>query len=229
MTNNELQSLLKSAFSGNHDDYTLLLNMIIGNYRLDYSAIHDYCHQHINNSHALNMLGNLYFSGRGVERNLCEAYKFYSMSAQMLNEYAQLKVGCMLMRGIGVTQDHDKSLKFLTLSAAQNNAEAQSNISYMYFKGIGMKKDYRKASIYLKLCMNNPRRNFHLNQYMNNMLTSELYDDYFQVKQLLDEIQTQIETQNDYIAHLETIPGSAIYHEAHEHFINLANKNAFIK
>ncbi|KAJ3097083.1 hypothetical protein HDU97_005291 [Phlyctochytrium planicorne] len=100
-------------------------------------------------------LGEIYWYGRGVERDFKEAAKWYLKSAQNEpgNSMGQYSIGWCLFYGQGVEkEDRQEALKWLNLSAAQGNTKSQILLGYCYYMGEGVEKpDYQLAMKWYKL------------------------------------------------------------------------------
>lgn len=77
------------------------------------------------NADAENLLGNMYFSGEGVEKNYEFALKWFQKSANQDNKYAQYNIGDMYEKGIGVKKDLVMASEFYQRAARQGHEEAQ--------------------------------------------------------------------------------------------------------
>ena len=71
-------------------------------------------------------LGNMYFTGNGVEQNIEEALKWYRRAAEKGNAMAQLKLGFIYEDGRGVPQDK-KAAKDWYHKACENKHELGCN------------------------------------------------------------------------------------------------------
>ena len=98
------------------------------------------------NASAQYRLGEIYFNGFGVERNIAEAKKWFLSAAELGNADAQFTIGWMNQTGYGLPQDFEEALKWYSLAAAQGNVSAQCNLANMYYNGFGLKKDYAEAA-----------------------------------------------------------------------------------
>lgn len=95
---------------------------------------------------AQNNLGNLYFSGRGVEQSYTEAAKLFQQAADQKFTNAQYSLGSMYFWGQGVEKNYENALKYFTLAADGGSEIALYCEGYMYENGLGgVGKDIDKA------------------------------------------------------------------------------------
>ena len=87
------------------------------------------------------LLGIIYKQGRGVEKNLRLAVKWFRLAAEQGNASAQFNLGVMLHDGAGVIQDYREAFKWYKLAAEQGFDHSQLVLSSMYANGEGVKKD----------------------------------------------------------------------------------------
>jgi hypothetical protein len=71
-----------------------------------------------------NNLGWMYERGRGVEKNLTEAFHLFKESADQGNPYGQMNLGLMYENGTGVQQDMQQAINWYHLAAAQGSEPA---------------------------------------------------------------------------------------------------------
>ena len=90
-------------------------------------------------------LGEIYFSGRGVEQDYKEAVKWFRNATEQGNVTAQLALGSMYLEGIGVEQDSKEAVKWIRMAVEQGDANAQNGLGLMYAIGKGVIKDNVKA------------------------------------------------------------------------------------
>ena len=102
------------------------------------------------NSEAKYHLGRIYSEGKGVEKDLQTALKFYREAAEQGNGKAALKLGNMYYTGSELEKDYPAAFKWYSIAAEKGNYPAQYNIGLMYEEGSGVKKDYIKAFQFYK-------------------------------------------------------------------------------
>lgn len=96
-------------------------------------------------------LGELYFHGKGIQRNAPEAAKWYQLAAEQGNTDAQVTLGWMYNVGTGVAQDVVEAIKWFRLAADQGHPGAQNNLGMMYREGRGTEKDEEKAVVWFRM------------------------------------------------------------------------------
>ena len=94
---------------------------------------------------AQNNLGNMYYTGDGVEKNSIKAVYWYTKASQQDNPQAQAQLGYMYYTGDGVKQDYKQALYWLKKSAWHGNAKAQYSLGLMYEHGQGVDKHTGQA------------------------------------------------------------------------------------
>ena len=90
-------------------------------------------------------MGVMYEKGKGVEKNLNKAKKWFQFAADQGLPKAQYNLGLMYGKGKGVEKDYNKAIKWMTLAADQGNGKAQTNLGWMYETGKGVPRDTQKA------------------------------------------------------------------------------------
>lgn len=90
-------------------------------------------------------LGLCYAEGKGNEKNMVEAAKWYRKAAEQGNADAQNRLGVRYDRGEGVSKDVKEAAKWYAKSAAQGHPKAQCNLALDYKTGKGVEKDLKKA------------------------------------------------------------------------------------
>lgn len=81
---------------------------------------------------AMNALGQMYASGRGIEKDVKLATEYFRKAAELGNAEAQQNLGSALMLGDGIEQDMVEALKWFIISARAGNKAAAS-----YTKKVG--------------------------------------------------------------------------------------------
>lgn len=94
---------------------------------------------------AQNSLGEIYYTGFGVEKNYDKAFKLIEKSAKQGNVYAQCNLGSMYKY---VYKDYLKSKEWFNKAALQNCVYAQYELGKLYNEGYGLEKDFNKAFVY---------------------------------------------------------------------------------
>ena len=76
------------------------------------------------NAEGMNLLGNMYFEGKGTPRMFQEALKWYTQAAEGGDCFAGYNLGKMYEIGIGCDRDIEKAKYYLGLSEAKGHTEA---------------------------------------------------------------------------------------------------------
>ena len=97
----------------------------------------------------------MYSNGYGVLKDKAEAVKWWRLSAEQGNVYAQDDLGLMYFNADGVPRDFAEALKWFSLAAKQGRAEAQSKLGLMYLKGWGILKDSLTAHMWYNIASAN--------------------------------------------------------------------------
>ena len=81
---------------------------------------------------------NMY--GIGTESNYEEAFKWYSLGAELNNVIAQSNLGWMYAGGRGTELDYEKGLEWTLKAAESNEVFALGNLAWHYEFGLGVRK-----------------------------------------------------------------------------------------
>jgi hypothetical protein len=95
---------------------------------------------------AQTMLGEMYRTGTGVERDDFLARRWFRKAGEQGNVKAQMLLGNMYRYGNGASRDNAKALLWFSRASDQGNADAQYELGMMYQEGAGVKRDYTRAS-----------------------------------------------------------------------------------
>ncbi len=93
----------------------------------------------------LSMVGEMYRTGAGVEKDIVKSLKYYKKAADKGDIDSQFTLGILYGEDKGVKQDYKKSFLYFEQAAKQGDVEAQANIGVMYMYGYGVKQDKIKA------------------------------------------------------------------------------------
>ena len=93
------------------------------------------------NANAQNLLGLGYYIGQGIEKNFCEAFKWFRKAAEQGNAEAQYNLGVCYRSGEGVAQNYGEAFKWFRKSAEQGYAKAQGMLGLFYAQGEIVKRD----------------------------------------------------------------------------------------
>lgn len=77
-------------------------------------------------------LGNMYYTGEGVQQDFAKAHQLFKISAEKGEAMAQNNIGLLYLRGEGVPQNNQLALRWFQLAADQNYALAQYNLGHLY-------------------------------------------------------------------------------------------------
>jgi TPR repeat protein len=102
------------------------------------------------NRWAEELLGWLYYNGKGVDENYTLSAKWYTKCAKQGSALCQNNLAIAYEKGEGVEKDYLEALKWYRKSAKQGYAIAQSNLGLGYANGIGVKQDLEKAVKWLE-------------------------------------------------------------------------------
>ena len=98
-------------------------------------------------------LGDMYYNGEGVAKDLAAAARWYRKAADQGNDSAQFALGDMYYYGEGVANDLVAAARWYRKAADQGNDSAQFALGYVYYFGEGVANDlvaavrwYRKAA-----------------------------------------------------------------------------------
>src|SRR5665213_1450194 len=98
---------------------------------------------------AMAVLGNMYYDGQGVPKDLGQAVKWYTEAAMRGNRDAQYSLGGMYEEGEGVAKNVPKAAQLYEASARQGMPEAQFALGLSYEFGEGVLRTRRTAIFWL--------------------------------------------------------------------------------
>ena len=93
------------------------------------------------NAEAQFKVGEMYETGRGVEKNLIEAKRWISKAAAQGNQAAGYKLLYYDLQNNGVTADNKDKLAELQAAAKDGNGDAQYYVGLMHSRGVGLRKN----------------------------------------------------------------------------------------
>lgn len=103
-------------------------------------------------------LGECYKRGEGVEKNLEESIKWYTLAAEGGQPNAQYQLGLFFFHGIGVEKNLKEAVKWFTLSS-ENEEEPESRAQFIlgrcYQDGTGVEQNLKEAVKWLTLAVEN--------------------------------------------------------------------------
>ena len=114
---------------------------------------------------AQNILGRMYKSGDGIQRNYQKAVHCFRQAAELGDMNGQYNLARMYQhgtevsrdnrklyeKGIGIPLDFKEAEKWKRVAAERGEARAQNHFGVKYAKGFGFEKSYRKAYMWLSL------------------------------------------------------------------------------
>lgn len=104
----------------------------------------------VNRAVALNILGNCYYSGKGVEQSYVEAVKYYRLSAELGYHWGEYNLATCYYDGEGVTKDFVEAVRLFKLAAEEDNASALSYLGLCHHFGEGVEKNLVEAVNYYR-------------------------------------------------------------------------------
>ncbi len=117
-------------------------------------------------------LGNMYFTGQGVEQDYGKALKLYRNAAELgRNTNAMTRIGYMYGEGQGVKQDYEKAIEWFQKAADMGNTAAMVNIGAIYERD----EDYVKALEWYQKASDqgDPEATKYIDQMMEKLINTE--------------------------------------------------------
>ena len=99
---------------------------------------------------AQNIVGRCFLNGIGVEKNLEQALRWYSLSAEQSFAFAQHNKALCLLNGWGCKQDESQGRHWLAKSADQGDADSQYTYALLLIRGGGGPADEVEARRYAR-------------------------------------------------------------------------------
>ena len=90
-------------------------------------------------------LGDCYYYGNGVSKDLEKAFMWFSKAAEQGSDFAQCALGFMYENGELVSKNIEKAIEWYNLAAEQGNPDAQYLLAELYFDGEEVQEDLAKA------------------------------------------------------------------------------------
>lgn len=97
-------------------------------------------------SSATYLLGKLFLDGKVVLKDISQAIRYLTMSAEENNEWASYQLGKLFLLGKEITKDTDQAVQCLTASSEQGNQFAQYLLGKTYLLGKDVLRD-REAAV----------------------------------------------------------------------------------
>jgi|GEM_PF-3741166 len=96
-------------------------------------------------------LGDYYFNGVMVEKDLNKAISWYQKAADKGNIDAQYNLAACYLKATNIENNEEKALEYFTKAADKGHCVAQYNLAACYVNCIGTKRDMSKAYYYFSL------------------------------------------------------------------------------
>ena len=137
-------------------------------------------------------------------KDYAEAVKWYRLSAEQGNAYAQKNFGDSYYYGEGVAKDYAEAVKWYRLSAEQGNAGAQNSLGNCYYYGKGIRENYTEAiKFYRRAAENNNKSAIKKLEEINMPIKQKWHIAYgYSAAKLLNNIRKEI---------LGTFPANGIF------------------
>jgi TPR repeat protein len=94
---------------------------------------------------AMLLLGNIYYTGKGVEQSYKEAIKWYEMAAEQHESYGWCNLGYCYYYGRDLEVNYEKAYECYSQAAYMGNANAMYKLGDMYFRGNHVEEDKNAA------------------------------------------------------------------------------------
>ncbi len=104
-----------------------------------------------NSAEAQLRLGDCYYHGNGVKKNLKEAVKWYGLAAENGHSEAQIRLGYCYYHGNGVKKDLTEAVKWFICGGKNGNAAVQYLLGNCHSNGIGVKQNESEAAKWYRL------------------------------------------------------------------------------
>jgi hypothetical protein len=126
-------------------------------------------------------LGQAYLLGRGFEKDIPQAFKWYGRAAQQGHNGARYKLGLIYQTGEGIKQNYMRASKWYRLAADMGHLpEAQFAMGQLYFLGLGVLQDYPEAFTWYEKAAGQ-------GHYVGQFLLGAMYEEGWAVEQDLIE------------------------------------------
>lgn len=87
----------------------------------------------------------MYSDGRGTDKNICEARKWFLLAAQNGNTSAQYELARISRFAVEPLRNYEEALQWYLSAATQGHEVAQYELGQMYIQGIGVERDEVQA------------------------------------------------------------------------------------
>jgi TPR repeat protein len=99
----------------------------------------------LGNANAMENIGMLYHTGRGIIRDDAEALRWWRKAADLGGANAMNHIGAAYRDGQGVNRDYVEAMRWFRQSSELGNAHAMTAIGFLYQHALGVKLDYAEA------------------------------------------------------------------------------------
>ncbi len=105
-----------------------------------------------------NYLGIMRLNGWGIEKNINEAIKWFSLASNQKDMFAKSQLGSIYLFGYGGSKNYFLAKNYFTEASEGGEINAINNLGVMYSNGLGVNKDNNKALEYFEkgIGKNNP-------------------------------------------------------------------------
>jgi TPR repeat protein len=100
--------------------------------------------------YSIHTLGQVYYEGRGVPKDLEKARSLYETAARMGHTFSMNALGRMYQRGETVSVNPVLARRYWEESAARGDIYGMDNLGFVYLEGVDVEKDPAKALLYFK-------------------------------------------------------------------------------
>lgn len=108
---------------------------------------------------AQNLLGTLYYYGKGVTQDYEKAVHWFLLSERNGNENVYYNLGLVYENGHGVVRDYREAVKWFQLSAESNDDRGQLSLGMKYANGEGVIQDMVIAHMWINIASANGNLN----------------------------------------------------------------------
>jgi len=90
-------------------------------------------------------LGDAYFHGRGIEKDVAKGMDLFMDAALAGSADGAFSIGNEYFAGVNVPYDHPKAFEFLNMAADRGSERAMNTLALMYMGGFYVERDIAKA------------------------------------------------------------------------------------
>jgi len=107
------------------------------------------------NSRAMLWLGNIYYTGKGVEQSYKEAAKWYEMAADNLDSYGLCNLGYCYYYGRDMDVDFKRAYECFSMAAYMRNPNAMYKLGDLFYHGNHVVEDKDAAFYWYREALDN--------------------------------------------------------------------------